>query len=59
MGSSGQERVNIGFLFHPQERAEKELEKLKNTIALKEGELEKLKPMYEEEKRKEEEYTRE
>ncbi len=42
-----------------QERAEKELEKLKKTIEQKELELERLKPQYEEEKKKEEEFTRE
>ncbi|CAG0919332.1 unnamed protein product [Notodromas monacha] len=41
------------------ERAEKELAKLKETIALKEEEFQKLKPQYEELKRKEEECTRE
>lgn len=42
-----------------QERAEKELDKLKKTIEQKELELERLKPQYEEEKKKEEEFTRE
>ncbi|XP_034942482.1 structural maintenance of chromosomes protein 3 [Chelonus insularis] len=39
-------------------RAEQELEKLKATIALREQDLEKIKPEYEEMKRREEEYTR-
>lgn len=42
-----------------QERAEKELNKLKETIAQKEGDLEKLKPKYEDMKKREEECTRE
>ncbi|KAF0312854.1 Structural maintenance of chromosomes protein 3 [Amphibalanus amphitrite] len=41
------------------ERAEQELEKLRQTISQKEGELEKNRPQYEEMKRKEEECTRE
>lgn len=41
------------------DRAEQELAKLKETIAAKEQELEKLKPQYEEMKRKEDECTRE
>ncbi|XP_008549232.1 structural maintenance of chromosomes protein 3 [Microplitis demolitor] len=39
-------------------RAQQELEKLKATIALREQDLEKIKPEYEEMKRREEEYTR-
>ena len=42
-----------------QERAEQELGKLRQTISQKEGELEKIRPQYEEMKRKEEECTRE
>ena len=41
------------------DRAEQELTKLKDTITVKEKELEKLKPAYEEMKKKEEECTRE
>ena len=41
------------------ERAEKELQRLHETIAQKEGELERIKPQYEEMKRREEECTRE
>lgn len=42
-----------------QDRAENELKKLTETISLKEGELEKLKPLYEAQKKKEEDCTRE
>ena len=41
------------------ERAEKELQRLHETIAQKEGELERIKPQYEEMKKREEECTRE
>ncbi|XP_059093382.1 structural maintenance of chromosomes protein 3-like [Tigriopus californicus] len=41
------------------DRAEQELTKLKDTIAVKEGELEKIRPQYEEMKKKEDECTRE
>lgn len=41
------------------ERAERELHRLHETIAQKEGELERIKPQYEEMKRREEECTRE
>ena len=41
------------------ERAERELQRLHETIAQKEGELERIKPQYEEMKRREEECTRE
>merc|ERR1719356_345580 len=41
------------------DRAEQELTKLKDTIAVKEKDLEKIKPAYEEMKKKEEECTRE
>ena len=41
------------------ERAEKELHRLHETISQKEGELERIKPQYEEMKRREEECTRE
>ena len=42
-----------------QERAEQELGKLRKTISQKEAELEKIRPQYDEMKRKEEECTRE
>lgn len=42
-----------------QERAEKELKKLQDTIKTKEGELQELKPKYEAQKKKEEDCTRE
>lgn len=41
------------------ERAERELQRLHETIAQKDGELERIKPQYEEMKRREEECTRE
>ena len=41
------------------DRAERELQRLHETIALKEEELERIKPQYEEMKRREEECTRE
>ncbi len=41
------------------ERAEKELQRLHDTITQKEGELERIKPQYEEMKKREEECTRE
>jgi len=47
------------YLCFAQERAEKELEKLKDQIAQKEKELELLKPKYEEMKKREEDCTRE
>lgn len=49
--------IIYGFII--QERAEKELKKLQDTIKAKEADLQELKPKYEAQKKKEEDCTRE